>query len=178
MTTTPLNNTFKILIGVSQNYTGEPIFTPFSETAVETQSKIDEFKSTNKISFNDISPDIDADGKVSFLPAISVEFENDVMIVRTGEIDSDTSYYILERNSEDFEVVKFLEYNYNMTEFAVDATLDRILGNITRELAPPKKSKTFTYDFKFARNRNRSVTTGSASPVRTRTTSRTSGGGY
>ena len=50
-----------------------------------------------------------------------------------------------------------LQYNYNMTTGSVDNTMSNIIKNITKELSPPKASKTFTYDFKFSQNQNASI---------------------
>jgi len=159
----------KILIGITGS-TGESVFS-LNKTFTEAQSELDAFTSTNNLSFGSLT-------STNNFEINSLDFENDIMIVKVTEASAETPFYNVERNSSDFEVVTFLEYNYNMTTASVDTTLNKILNNITKELTPPTTSRTFAYDFKFSRNRNGSITTGSVAPVRSRAPTTSGGGGY
>ena len=111
---------------------------------------------------------------INVSPAI---FSSDILVVKS--VATDYLSYPKYENKTAEGIKSLLTFNYNMTTGSVDAQFSIILNNITRELAPPKSSKTFTYDFKFCQNQNGSITTGSVTPVRTRTASpvRTTSGG-
>ena len=148
-----------------------PRFSAPSDSA-DVQLKIDAFTASDtEEAFANLgiqSPEELADlisNSVNASPAI---FSSDILIVKNFATDY-LSYS--KHESRTVEGTKaLLTFNYNMTTASVDAQFSIILNNITRELAPPKNSKTFTYDFKFSQNQNGSITTGSISPVRTRTT--------
>lgn len=156
---------FKIFEGINQN-TGEPKF-PIDQTIQEVNAKVQNFQDNETIFGS--QPDQFTD---------TLSYSSDLMVVKqTGGSANVTSYESYTK-IDDFYNLLLLEYNYNMSTASVDIVFSRVLDNITKELTPPKSSRTFAYDFKFCQNRNGSIVTGSARPVSTRTTRSSGGGGY
>ena len=122
-----------------QTGSGEPIFS-IGKNSTQTQAIIDGFISQELIS-----------------PESLLKFSSDVMVVKSGAPESDNPYYGYYQKDLRTNIDSKLQYNYNMTTGSVDNTMSNIIKNITKELSPPKASKTFTYDFKFSQNQNASI---------------------
>lgn len=135
---------FKTLEGISSG-SGEPEF-PMGQTNREAQDKLDNFVS-NEQTF----------GAQTSLMVNTLDLPNDILVVRYESNDAQLTSYETYSNKSQYEKNLLLQYNYNMTTGSVDIVFSRILENITKELTPPKTSKTFTYDFKFAQNQNASI---------------------
>ena len=154
-----------------QTGSGTPVFEPLTND--QLRLKIDSFTSN-------VDSITGADNAAGF-----IRFTSDVMVVNSiGDSSvyddgTDTISYDYYQKGTYPSIETKLRYNYNMTTGSVDITFTNILGNIIKELSPPKTSKTFAYDFKFSQNQNASIS-GSRPPsiARGGSSGGTSGGGY